>query len=415
MTTLFNYLLEGSFCIAIIYLFYKIALSELTFFNYNRIFLLGGLALSCLIPLVTFQNFYSVDFIPQYFNNTLPEFEVVNTGNSGSMINLYSLLFGVYIIGTFWKICSLLGGFFHIFIQLRKAIKIKHEGHYIAINSNFEPSAFFNYVLLPDFDSNSKRDAILILHESVHAKKLHSLDLLFLQILGVIFWFHPLLSLFEKSLREIHEYQADSVVLANKSKKEYAMVLLDLIKGNYEGKLSNHFNQFQTKKRILMMYRKTSERHLKVRFLLSIPLLAVLLFVFSCENTKEDALTESELNRLTQDNEAAKNDDANEIFDVVEEAPTYPGGMPGWSAYLGENLKYPKAAKERGAEGTSIVAFVINKNGELSDIELIRGFDDDCDAEAIRVISQSQKWMPGKQRGRDVNVRMRVPIKFKLS
>jgi periplasmic protein TonB len=106
---------------------------------------------------------------------------------------------------------------------------------------------------------------------------------------------------------------------------------------------------------------------------------------------------------------------ADEIFDVVETQPNPPGGMSGWNQYLSKNLKYPTQARRMGIEGTVIVVFVINTDGSIQDVEVLRGIGGGCDEEAVRVVSEAPKWEPGKQRGRAVRTRMRLPIRFKLS
>ena len=105
---------------------------------------------------------------------------------------------------------------------------------------------------------------------------------------------------------------------------------------------------------------------------------------------------------------------ADEIFDVVENSPEFPGGMEAWNEYLRKNLKYPTQARRMGIEGTVYVVFVVNTDGTVQDVELLRGIGGGCDEEALRVVKGAPKWTPGKQRGRPVRVRMRLPIRFKL-
>jgi protein TonB len=103
-----------------------------------------------------------------------------------------------------------------------------------------------------------------------------------------------------------------------------------------------------------------------------------------------------------------------EIFDIVETQPTPPGGMTAWNEYLSKNLKYPTQARRMGVEGNVILVFVVNTDGSIQDVEVLRGIGGGCDEEAIRVVSGAPKWEPGKQRGRPVRTRMRLPIRFKL-
>lgn len=107
-------------------------------------------------------------------------------------------------------------------------------------------------------------------------------------------------------------------------------------------------------------------------------------------------------------------EDVETIFDIVESAPLPAGGMSAWNEYLQKNLKYPTQARRMGIEGTVIVVFVVNIDGSIQDLEVLRGIGGGCDEEALRVIKNAPKWEPGKQRGKPVRVRMRMPVRFKL-
>lgn len=113
--------------------------------------------------------------------------------------------------------------------------------------------------------------------------------------------------------------------------------------------------------------------------------------------------------------EAPVEEKVDQIFDVVETQPNPPGGMSGWNKYLSDNLKYPTQARRMGIEGTVIVVFVVNTDGSIQDVDVLRGIGGGCDDEAVRVVQNAPNWEPGKQRGRPVRTRMRLPIRFKLS
>lgn len=109
-------------------------------------------------------------------------------------------------------------------------------------------------------------------------------------------------------------------------------------------------------------------------------------------------------------------DPENPVFEVVEKMPEFPGGgMPAMLKYLAENIKYPENAKKNGTQGRVVVHFIVNKDGSISDIGILRGIDSELDREAIRVISTMPKWKPGMQRGEAVRVKYTVPIMFRLS
>jgi protein TonB len=103
------------------------------------------------------------------------------------------------------------------------------------------------------------------------------------------------------------------------------------------------------------------------------------------------------------------------VFVVVESMPEFPGGQQALFKYLGENVKYPVIAQENGIQGRVICQFVVNKDGSIVDVEVVRsGGDPSLDKEAVRVIKSMPKWKPGKQRGKAVRVKYTVPVNFKL-
>ncbi len=104
-----------------------------------------------------------------------------------------------------------------------------------------------------------------------------------------------------------------------------------------------------------------------------------------------------------------------EIFLVVEESAQPIGGFPKFYEFVAKNIKYPKQARRMGVEGKVIIQVVIDKDGSLTDIKVLKGIGSGCDEEAIRVLKMAPKWTPGKQRGRAVKQKMTVPIQFKLS
>jgi len=103
------------------------------------------------------------------------------------------------------------------------------------------------------------------------------------------------------------------------------------------------------------------------------------------------------------------------IFDVVEENPEFKGGMAKLYEYLNKNISYPEMAKENGIQGKVFVQFVVWKDGTIRDIKVVKGVHKTLDKEAIRVIKSMPKWKPGKQRGKNVNARFTLPIKFRIS
>ena len=104
-----------------------------------------------------------------------------------------------------------------------------------------------------------------------------------------------------------------------------------------------------------------------------------------------------------------------QIFMVVENAPSFPGGDAARMKFLQDNIKYPQMARESGIQGTVYVTFVVERSGAVTDVKILRGIGGGCDEEAVRVVQNMPKWEPGKQRGKPVRVQFNMPIKFTLA
>ena len=103
-----------------------------------------------------------------------------------------------------------------------------------------------------------------------------------------------------------------------------------------------------------------------------------------------------------------------EIFVVVEQQPEFPGGTTALMKFLGDNIRYPVIAQENGIQGRVIMNFVVERDGSISDVQIVRGQDPSLDREAERVIKTMPNWKPGQQRGKPVRVRFTLPVVFRL-
>ena len=104
----------------------------------------------------------------------------------------------------------------------------------------------------------------------------------------------------------------------------------------------------------------------------------------------------------------------NKVFDVVEQMPSFPGGNSALMEYLHNNVKYPVVAQENGVQGRVVVSFVVEKDGSITDVRVVRSVDPSLDREASRVVSSMPRWIPGKQNGSAVRVKYNVPVSFRL-
>jgi len=126
------------------------------------------------------------------------------------------------------------------------------------------------------------------------------------------------------------------------------------------------------------------------------------------EITEDEAIEEI----ITE--EAPEEEDVDQVFTIVEQHAEFKGGMKKFLEYVGKKMKYPNVARRIGVEGKVFVQFVVERDGSITDVQAIRGIGAGCDEEAMKVIRESPKWNPGKQRGRAVRVRVVIPITFRL-
>lgn len=438
MNDVLIYLWEGSFCLALTVGFYKVFFEKLTFFEWNRFMLLILLAASVLVPLFTIDVAPSMAVLPEV---QLPVFWVGGQIEPESMVNSsdfswQKILFSCYIVGVVFAASKFVWGTLRLWIQLKSATLQVYNGNKLAIHSRFEPASFFGYIMLPTFDPTDTDHQLILQHESVHCTQRHTLDLLLVQLLKVFFWFNPFIFMYERMIREVHEFQADHFITRFHSTIAYSKLLLRLVTKSNSNHLVHSFNQFQTKKRIMMMTQTNTNPIQKARFILALPLIGLFLSIFSFKSPKVTTADFHE-NLVIPMTAESKGDTTNvtilkekngkkvlvvtateptgeEVFEITEIQPKPAGGMEGWMNYLAESLKYPEEAKERGIEGTVVMAFIVNSEGTISNIETLRGIGGGCDQEAMRVIQNAPKWTPGQLGGKAVRVRMRLPLRFIL-
>lgn len=228
---------------------------------------------------------------------------------------------------------------------------------------------------------------VMLRHEQTHIRQQHSLDVLLFELLSIAFWCRPFIHLLKKDLRAVHEYLADAQVLQHTSKKQYGQLLLRHHSSGSSLAFSHSFSQTQLKKRFVMMIKSPSRRLALLKYSLTLPLGAFLLLLFAAAPVKaQDAPAPPPLPpppppALNQAD--AQNTD--EVFKVVEDMPSFPGcedkiGQDDYHScsqmamlqYIYENIRYPEEAKQSAIQGTIVVRFIVEKDGSLTDIVVVR-------------------------------------------
>ncbi len=376
---------------------------------------------------------------------------------------------------------------------------------------------------LPDYE-------VVYQHETIHAKHLHSADVLLFEILTILNWFNPVIYFYRKAIKHNHEFIADqNAVSFGVDKSDYALLLLSQTMGIEPNNLVNSFfNHSLLKQRIMMLHKNPSRRSALLKYGLSAPLFAAMLILTSATVSKQETIQKisdnissdatirevavnlspqinvvpvlpTKLNspviivsplkgkvvdpngeplagvkisyakrsiNITSDKDgnfkisnynegdivsfnskdkgygnitksfrnvngklsvivlhpsieitliAPSNKDGEPVsFASVEKLPSFPGGEAGFGNFLAKSIRYPKIAKENKTAGRVIISFIVEKDGSLTNIKVLRDIGGGCGEEAIRVLSLSPAWNPGMQDGKPVRVAFTMPVNFTL-
>lgn len=281
------YLLKSGACLAVFLMFYKLFLEKERMHFFKRYYLLGALVLSFAIPLITFVEYVTIQPV-SYSVSPKPvvaqSLSSTEISENVSPIDTSIILWTVYTLGFLfsgWK-------FFRNLARLARRIRTNPKLRMknitnVLLKEAVVPHTFFRYIFLnkKKFESGQIPHAVL-LHEITHARQKHSLDILFIELLQMIFWFNPLLHLAKKSIKLNHEFLADqAVVTSGISSDTYQNLLLAFSSNAKTPELANALNYSSIKKRFTVMKTQTSRKSILIRTLLILPLLALLLYGFS--------------------------------------------------------------------------------------------------------------------------------------
>ncbi len=409
----FNYYMQANIALIVVATGYHLLLKNEKHFHFNRAYLLTGIAAALLFPLITVQS--SVSFSPSIGQSLsitlLPEFFI--DGNKSVDFNYGSILKGLYFCVTALLLVSLVYKVSNLLAQAKKINRFTQiENFRVIENQNdYTSFSFFRLIFISTSYSVEERQHV-ISHEIVHAKKLHSIDIILTEFLKIFFWFNPAVYILKKQFTSIHEFQADEEALKKCDANQYCNLLARIALQSADYPIANHFNNSLTLKRITMI--KNAKERLKWwRIASSIAIIGGLFLFVSCKQESEP------INKISPSDESVpapsdKISPSDKIFSVVDESASPANGWTEYYGFIGGNLRYPEQARKAGIEGKVFVQFTINKDGSLSDVTVLKGIGAGCDKAALEVISSSPKWKPGKQAGLIVRQRYTIPIVFKL-
>jgi hypothetical protein len=432
MNPFFTYLIETNVYLAIFATAYGILLRSETFFRLNRLVLLGMVAIAFLLPLISFP---AIQGALSPYTVVLPAFEVgsgVLASQNDWNFSLVQFAMFIYGIGVLLLGVRFLTQLFSTLHLINASTPVQNTASgLVEIPSHHVPASFFHFLFWNQNVCKENADMIRD-HEAVHATEWHSLDLLLIRFVQIICWFNPAVHYIRKAVEANHEFRADEVV-ANQHNDiyQYSNVLLGQAMGINHTVLAHHFSKPNLlKTRIMMLNKRQSKKSALLKYLFLIPVLGLALAFNACTKESEEVTETTEgIKSLKPEIEAlisekgvtGKKIPGTDIYQVVEVMPTFEGGDRGLMTWLGENITYPEAAKESGAEGKVFVQFVVDKDGHIRDFEQFEGQKSAGNGPspilveaALKAISEMPAWTPGSHKGEKVNVQYILPIKFQL-
>jgi len=314
--------------------------------------------------------------------------------------HLYALGVFVFALGAVFRLMKVFNLFKGAPFQLKDKVKIfQIEGQ--------DSFSFFNRIQLAPALSAADKEIVLE-HEKLHVQRKHSYDLVYTAFFQAALWINPIFYFIKKELAQVHEYEVDSEMYM-KYKVNYLQFLVNYaLRLNHSSHLltSSFYTKLTLKKRIKHMKTQTKNQKWMLAVLPIIGLSILLLQCTKTESSEQENATQSTVETAVEQDE--------EIYDVVDVEPSFVGGPLAMNTYMMESISYPEEAKLNQETGIVYVSFVVNSEGDVTNVTIAKGVSNLLDAEAIRVVKEMPKWIPGEVDGENVSVKMVLPFNFKL-
>lgn len=406
------YLFRATLLLLIFSTLYHFVLSNKNTFRFNRWYLLLTLIGSFLIPLIPFNKLFETANVfqnipiaqPVLLNEMVLDLTSKNVNNSFNWTSFFEICFWT---GFGLVLLRFLNELRKLWKLYKKAEKVIYDNKIVCIIEQenqiftFGTIVFVNRTLF----ENLKDHKAIWLHEKTHVNQLHSIDVLVIELMKIVFWFHPLVYLFEQNIKMNHEYLADEAALKQtQNVKTYQYELLDYLE-NTNTSLASSFNFKLTQKRFIMMKNKTNKwTEIVAKAVVVFGIIATITFV-ACS---QDEI----INQDIPENVQAKTEEKPLKF-VEQKALPIEGLLKFY-----QNFARTFNAPDMG-EGVNEIKvrlkFIVEKDGSFSNIEAVGSENENVSNEAIRVLKQMPNWKPAKHEGKIVRSTFTLPIRIKVN
>lgn len=410
------YFLKINLAIAVFYLVYRFVFYRDTFWATRRFYLVFSILLSVLYPFISLAGWLkNQEPIQVLMANYVNLKDITVTAEPVSNLTFRNVLYAIYLLvaGFFFiKMCMQLGSIFRWRLKGKKIILQGNE--IVAVNETITPFSFFNLIFINPGLHNELETKQILTHEQMHARQLHSLDVLLSEMLTIICWFNPAAWLLKLEIRQNLEFLADNNVLESGfDAKNYQYHLLQLSYQIPTVPLVNKFNVLPIKKRIIMMNQQKTAKAGLLKYSLIVPLALALVLSSNAQSVVSSAKKATPTTKVKVKTPIQLSD-KDKVYAMVEKMPQFPGGESALLNYINQNVKYPAEAMKRNEQGKVIIRFVVSATGKVGKVEVVRGVSSELDNEAIRVVKTLPDFTPAELKGEKVSVWYTLPITFRL-
>lgn len=451
-----DFIIKSSLSLLTLLVFYHLILEREKMHRFNRFYLLFSLVISLVLPFVTFEMGESVP-VQSVKPIVLPEISSVFILPEKKTSYLPMIFWGLYSLITLVLLVRFVKNVRTMLVKAKanKSLVYKNA-RLVLLKEKTLPHTFLNVIFINENDyADKKIEEELFAHELIHVTQKHTLDILWIEFLKVVFWFNPLFSFYKKAIQLNHEFLADQgVVSTYKNVPFYQTLLLQKGSETQTIYLASNLNYLVTKKRLIMMTKETSGALLFAKKIAVVPVFAGLIFFLCSETVAKETKAASVFQQMNKEvtpgadktitaaaseengkgftpvsqesSEKKYSEDKTETVQesktenepdevIVQEAknPDFPGGMREFMKYFATNFKYPENLKI--TEPLRLVAsFNVTKEGIVTGIKVLKGYSKEVDEEIIRVLKASPKWIPGEKDGKKIDSEMTLPIQVQV-
>ena len=420
------YSLLASTLLIVVWAVYKCVLANTGCFRFNRILLLSCITLAFVFPIFILNSFWVADIMENNIEIAFNPVEIAYIANTVSeqITPIWDYIVTLFLIGVIVMILYFLVSLIRLALFILKGEHIKQDDCRIILHrhNSVAPFAWCGYIMMPRRDWY-EFGQMIVCHEKAHIECRHWIDLLFMQAAIIITWYCPAIWLLRNELHTLHEYEADSRVLASGVKREeYQMFLIKKTVGSRFATISNCLNHSSLKKRITMMLSSKPTGKARVRAFVMVPAMALALIglatpaVSAVINEVSAATPVEDLRykiseksdstiRVTERNSdvvvTEKADAADAVpFIRTETAPNFPGGKDKLTEFVNKNISFPESTYVNGIlDMDAVVQLTIAKDGVVKDARIVKSSGQVLDAEALRVARMLPKFHPGLNGG----------------